>query len=324
MCTAISYRRNNTYFGRNLDLELSFNEKVVITPRNYLFNLKNGKAYRNKFAIIGMASVVNDYPLYYEASNEKGLSLAGLNFPGNAVYLPFKNDKENIAPFEFIPWILGQSESVSQAKTLLENLNLLNVCFAAEIPNSPLHFMLSDKSESIVIEPLEHGIKIYDNPYDVMTNNPPFDYHLWNMQGYLNLSPKNGKNEFSMQYDLQNYAVGMGAIGLPGDYSSLGRFVRAAFNLTNSQNNDTEEDNVTQVFHILDSVSMVKGAVKTDDDKDDVTLYSSCINTDKGIYYYKTYNNSQITAISLNNVDINSNSLFVYDLNKSQAIKFDN
>lgn len=324
MCTSIAYRKKDLYFGRTLDVEFTFNERVVITPRNYLFKLRNGQDYRNSFALIGMAAVVQDYPLYYEAANEKGLAMAGLNFPQNACYRDPKENMDNIAVFEIIPWILGQAESLDDVRKLLKKLNLTNLPFAENFPTSPLHFMISDHTGSIVVEPRENGLQIYDDPYDVMTNNPPFDYHIHNMQRYRTLSPGNGDNRFSSQYSLSPYAVGMGAEGLPGDASSTSRFVRAAFNLTNSYSDGSEMDHVTQFFHVLDSVAMVKGATLTDSGKYDITLYSCCINTDKGIYYYTTYNNHQITAVNLHHTDLNSDSLTVYPLNNSQQIEYSN
>ncbi len=324
MCTSLSYRKSNHYFGRNLDLEYSYNEKIVITPRNHLFPLRNGKDFYTKYALIGTAAILNEYPLYYEASNESGLVMAGLNFPGNACYLDPKSDTENITPFEFIPWLLGQASTLSEVKELLQNLTLTNIPFAKEMPLSPLHFMISDKEHSLVVEPMKDGLHIYDNPYDVMTNNPPFEYHMWNMNNYMNLTPKIGKNNFSSEYELKTYCVGMGAIGLPGDTSSASRFVRAAFNLTNAPLEDNEDANVTQVFHILDSVSMLKGSTLTEDKKNDITLYSCCINADKGIFYYKTYDNNQINAICLNRVNLDGDHLYIYALNKKQHVNYQN
>ncbi len=323
MCTTFSYRPGDHYFGRNLDIEYSYNEQVVITPRHRLFHLRNGADFRTTYALIGIATVMEDVPLYYEAANEAGLAVAGLNFPGNAVYSDPKEGMNNITPFELIPWILGQAKTVAEVRSLLANLNLTNIPFSAAIPLAPLHFMFSDKRESLVLEPTAEGLQIYENPYDVMTNNPPFPFHLANMHNYLNLSPKNGANQFSSQYSLRNYGVGMGAIGLPGDASSASRFVRTAFHLTNSHS-DTELENVGQVFHILDSVAMLKGCTITDDGKDDLTLYSCCINVDRGIFYYKTYNNSQITAVQLHNADLDGNQLTVFPLQREQAVLYQN
>lgn len=324
MCTSLCYRKQDLYFGRNLDLEFSYNEQVVITPRNFRFDLRNGQTLRTRYAMIGMATVMNNYPLYYEASNEKGLCMAGLNFPGVAEYHDPREGADNIMPFEFIPWILGQAQSLQEVRALLERINLANIPFAPQVPLAPLHFMISDQQASIVVEPMADGLHIHENPYDVMTNNPPFDYHLWNTRNYRNLSAHNGSNQFSSQYDLNTYAVGMGAIGLPGDTSSASRFVRAAFNLTNSYSDDNEAANVSQVFHVLDSVSFVKGATYTEDNKMDLTRYSCCINADKGIFYYKTYDNSQITAIRMDHADLDSSNLTVYDLVTDQQIRYDN
>ena len=112
MCTAATYYSKDHYFGRNLDLEFSYKETVTIMPRNYSFSIRHEADIDNHYAIIGMAYVVDDYPLFYDGINEKGLGMAGLNFPDNAFYMPQEDGKDNIAPFEFIPWILGQCASV--------------------------------------------------------------------------------------------------------------------------------------------------------------------------------------------------------------------
>ena len=139
MCTSISYKANDHYFGRNLDLEYSYNETVVITPRNYSFSFRRAASLDVHFSMIGMAFVVDGYPLYYDATNEHGLSMAGLNFPTNADYKEPADGKENNTPFEFIPWILGRCKTVDEARMLLSGLNLINESFSEELPLSPLH-----------------------------------------------------------------------------------------------------------------------------------------------------------------------------------------
>ena len=218
MCTAVCYRSNDSYFGRNLDLDRGYGENVVITPRNYEINMRCEKPIKSHYAMIGMATVIDSFPLYYEATNEMGLSMAGLNFPENAVYCQFAKDKDNVTPFEFIPWILAQCACVDEAKALLEKINLVNAHFSEQLPLSPLHWMISDKNGSIVAEPLRDGVKIYDNPFEVLTNNPPFEY----------------------------------------------------------------------------------------------TRYSSCCNMDMGIYYYTTYDELEIKAINMNDVELNQSCLYAY------------
>lgn len=299
MCTCINFKTKDNYFGRNLDLEYRFNEKVVITPRNYKFNLKNGTSITSKYSMIGMATVVSNYPLYAEATNEKGLSMAGLYFPKNACFFKEEDNKLNLSPYELILYFLGLYSSISEIKKDIANLNITNTPFSKEMPVSDLHWMISDESECIVIEQMEDGLKVYNNPIGVLTNNPPFEYHLNNINNYSNLSPYNSENTFSNKINLNQYGQGMGAIGLPGDNSPASRFIRASFNKLNSKCEDDEKSSVTQFFHILDSVSMVQGTTITKENKNDITTYSCCINTSKGIYYYKTYTNNQIIAIKM-------------------------
>ena len=315
MCTCINLKTKDQYFGRNLDLEYRFNEKVVITPRNY--NVKNIDI---KYAMIGMATVSDDYPLYAEAANEKGLAMAGLYFPNNAYYNELMKNKINLAPYEFILYILGNFKSVKEVKEIINDINITNVKFN-NLPLADLHWMISDDKDCIVVEQVKEGLKVYDNEIGVLTNNPQFSYHLTNINNYINLSPKNRENTFSDKINLANYGQGMGAIGLPGDNSPASRFIRAAFNKLNSVCDDDEESTVTQFFHILDSVAMTKGSVITKENNYDITTYSSCINTTKGIYYYKTYNNNQITAIKLNNINMNYDKLSIYELIEKQQIK---
>ena len=310
MCTCINFKTNDYYFGRNLDLDYNFNEKVVITPRNY--QLKNNLLV--KYAIIGMATVVDDYPLYADAVNEYGLAMAGLYFPHNAYYNNYDAKKTNVTSYELIPFILGNFKSIKELKDILYTLNITNESFNDKLPVADLHWMISDGDNCIVIEQVKSGLKVYINKVGVLTNNPEFPYHLTNLNNYINLSPKNKENTFSNKINLYNYGEGMGALGLPGDNSPSSRFVRAAFNKLNTVCNNDEESSVNQFFHILDSVLMTKGSVITENDRYDITIYSSCMNISKGIYYYKTYNNSRINAIRLSENTINNKRLTIYDL----------
>lgn len=324
MCTCIEFNTKDTYFGRNLDLEYRFNEKVVITPRNYEFQLKNGAIINPRYAMIGMATVVEDYPLYAEAVNETGLSMAGLYFPENAYFFNGEKDKLNLAPYELIPYFLGQYSTVAEMRDSIENLNITNVPFSENLPISELHWMISDGKECIVMEQTQEGLRIYDNPIGVLTNNPPFYYHMANLNNYMNLTPHYGENRFSNKINLQQYGQGMGAIGLPGDSSPAARFVRAAFHKLNSVCDEDEESSITQFFHILDSVAMVQGTTITAEGKYDITAYSCCVNIDKGIYYYKTYMNNQITVIRMTEKEKNKKDLSVYQLREEQQIRYEN
>ena len=324
MCTAITYYTKNHYFGRNLDLEYSYKETVTVTPRNYEFQFRNVENINNHYAIIGMAYVTNNFPLYYDAINEKGLGMAGLNFPGNADYKEIQNGKNNIAPFEFIPYILSQCSNIEEAKKILQNVNIAKINFSDDLPVSPLHWIISDKEKSITVESVKEGLKIYDNPVGVLTNNPTFDMQLFNLNNYMNLSIEPPQNNFSKELNLETYSRGMGAMGLPGDLSSASRFVKATFTRMNSKSGDSESESISQFFHILESVYQQRGCVHMGEDKYEITIYSSCCNMDKGIYYYTTYENSQITGIDMYKENLDDSKLISYDLIKGQQILMQN
>ena len=313
MCTAVSYKNGDAYFGRNLDLERGYGEGVVITPRRYLLPMRKVQTLPNHYAMIGMATIADNFPLYFDATNEKGLSMAGLNFPGNAVYHDCVPGKDNIAPFELIPWVLGQCASVAEAKQLMSRMNLANISFSEQLPASPLHWMISDKNFSIAIESLADGLHVYDDPFEVLTNNPPFDYHRINMSNYMSLHAGPADNHFRENAHLHNYSLGMGAIGLPGDFSSASRFVRAFFVKENSGAARDEASSINQFFHILNAVAMPKGCVWTERGFE-YTRYSSCCNADKGIYYYTTYNNLQISSVCMHDVDLEESCLYCYNV----------
>jgi len=314
MCTASNYITKKHYFGRNFDYEISYNERVCITPRNFIFSFRLIDDIKTHFAIIGITAGIDEYPLYYDACNEKGLSIAGLNFAGNACYLEEKKDMINITPFEFIPYLLSNFYTVSEVKKALKNINLVNINFSEGLPLSPLHWMISDENEAIVVEPLEDGLKVYDNPVGVLTNNPPFDKQLSTLNKYMGLSNKNPKNTFSDDYDLDEYSRGMGAIGLPGDLSSSSRFAKVAFTRANSHAGEGESESVSQFFHILHSVEQQKGCTFISEDLYEYTIYTSCYSTNDAVLYYTTYNNNQIAKVEMANENLGSDKLIFYDL----------
>ena len=324
MCTAATYKTRDHYFGRTLDYEFSYQEQVTIMPGNFPFSYRMASAPEKHYSIIGMATVIKDYPLFYDATNEKGLSMAGLNFVGNACYNEPAEGKDNIAQFEFIPWILGQCTNVEEARELLWRINLVNVSFSEQFPVSPLHWMISDREKSITVESVKEGLKIYDNPVGVLTNNPPFEYQMFNLNNYMGLSRETPENTFSDKLDLKRYSRGMGAMGLPGDLSSASRFVKAAFTKMNSISGDSESESISQFFHILGSVTQQRGCVHMGNDQYEITIYTSCCNTDKGIYYYTTYENSQISGVDMHRDNLDGDTLICYPLIKGQQIRMQN
>lgn len=321
MCTAVSYKTQDFYFGRTLDYQHSYIEEVTITPRNFPFEFRDTGVLKTHFAIIGMAYVCEGYPLYYDAINEKGLCMAGLNFVGNAHYSPPLDNSCNVAQFELIPYILSRCDSVKSAREQLEKINITNETFNSKLPAAQLHWIVADKAEAITIECTREGVLIYDNPIGVLTNNPPFPMQMFNLSNYIHVSNKEPQNLFSDKISLKAYSRGMGALGLPGDLSSQSRFVRAAFAKLNSVSGRCETESISQFFHILGFVSQTKGLCEVKKGEYEITIYTSCCNADKGIYYYTTYNNHQITAVDMQRHDLDSADLKRFPLILEEQIK---
>lgn len=263
MCTAINTPR---FFGRNLDWTEDFGEEPFARD-----------------GIVGMAKVVKGYPLFFEGINQSGLGVAGLNFAGNAHYNEKRSDKTNVPSFELIPFLLKSCGTIREARTLLSYVNITKDAFSNELPPSPLHFLVADENESITVEPTTEGLKIYDNPVGVLTNNPEFPYHLTRLCDFSGVTAEPPSNRFSKRLSLTPYSFGMGVIGLPGDLSSSSRFVRACFFKENST-----EDTPSQFAHLLSSVEQIKGAVRSDKGNE-YTIYSSFFDRKEKLYYYKRY-----------------------------------
>lgn len=324
MCTAASYRTKGFYFGRTLDYEFSYGDEVTVTPRRYPFLFLRAGELRQHYAMIGMAHVEGDYPLYYDAVNEKGLGMASLNFVGNAEYHPPRQDRDNVTPFEFIPWILGQCATLEEAKVLLERINLVDIPFSDTLPLARQHWLIADRTGALTVESVADGLRVYDNPVGVLTNNPPFDQQMFCLNNYRNLSASTPENHFSKELPLQVYSRGMGGLGLPGDLSSQSRFVRVAFVKMNSLSGTSEEESVNQFFHILGSVEQQRGCCDLGGGKYELTIYTSCCSADTGIYYYTTYENHQITGVSMFNENLDAVLPIRYPLRQKEQIRMEN
>ena len=314
MCTAATYKTKDFYIGRTLDYEFSYGEEVVVMPRAYPLEFRHAGRRDAHYAMIGMAHMADGYPLYYDAANEKGLGMAGLNFVGNAAYAECADGRDNVSQFEFIPWVLCQCASVREARALLSRMNLVGTCFSAHFPAAQLHWIIADAQEAITVESVKDGLKIYDNPVGVLTNNPPFEQQMFALNNYIGLSARQPENRFAQALPLQTYSRGMGALGLPGDLSSMSRFARVAFVRMNAVSGESEAESVSQFFHILGAVDQQRGCCEVSDGKYEITIYTSCCNATRGVYYYTTYGNHQITAVDMRRENLDGSALIRYPM----------
>lgn len=324
MCTAAAWKPGNFYLGRTLDNHCGYGEAVVLTPRNFPLDFGAAGCSQTHYAMLGMAAVMEGYPLYYDAMNEKGLAMAGLNFVGNAVFQKPAPGQINIPQFAFLPWLLCQCATVAEARDLLANTRLTDTPFSPEFPAAQLHWILGDEAETIVIESTADGLHMYDNPAGVLANNPPFPEQLRNLARYMHLSNRAPVNRLFPKVPLVADSLGMGAIGLPGDLSSPSRFVRIAFTQAHTLPGATEEENITRFFRIMNSVNQVKGCSDLGDGAYEITLYTSCCSASTGVYYYTTEHNTQITGVDMHRCNLDSDTLQSFPLLKKPGILLQN
>jgi len=313
MCTCINITGRSGFFGRTLDLDYSFNEKVIITPRNYIIDFKCEKSIFSHYAIVGIGTIVENFPLYAEASNEHGLSIAYLNFNGFARYNEIKKDKLNLAVYEVGLFFLSKYKNVDQIKNEIEKINIINIPYNDKTSLTDLHIMIADNKESIVIEQTSYGLKVYENKYNVLTNNPEFSFHENNLSRYMGLSNLSPTNNIDKCIDFNVYSLGFGAMGLPGDYSSPSRFVRAFFNKSKVVFPEDNKERIITYFKLLDSVSIIKGCVKTSNGYH-YSRYASCFSYNDKSFYYKTYYSNEIVKINMFNKDLSQNKLIAIEL----------
>ena len=322
MCTAISDNGCCHLFGRTLDIECSYGEMAVVTPRNFRLAFLHEGAVARHLSIMGIACIRQNVPLYYDAVNEAGLAAAGLNFPSNAVYRAPEEGVHNVASFELIPWVLSQCETLEAAIKLLKKTNITSDCFSPDMPATPLHWLIADKSGAVTVESVAGGLKIYENSFGVLTNNPPFPYHQTSIANFMHLDSRPAQNNLCPSLDLAPYSRGMGAMGLPGDLSSPSRFVRAVFAKNHTAPASVEQDAVSRFFHLMDTVSVPCGCVKTQEGKSVLTVYTSCASTGTFTYYFTTYRNRRIRAVCPNDAQREASDLLLFSMQDSEDMLY--
>lgn len=315
MCTAISFNSSRHLFCRTLDLDSSHGESVVCTPRSFRLNNRHRSSLLEHYAILGVGCVFDDTPLYYDAFNEKGLAAAALNFPGEAVYFPKRTGAINVASFELITAVLSQCASLSEATCMLEGANITDDSFSAALPTTPLHWIIADKSGSVTLESTVNGLRIYENPFGVLTNSPVFSYHTTHVADFIKTDSEPPENKITKGARLLRYSNGLGAMGLPGDFSSSSRFVRAVF-----LKNHSFGGGVSSAFDIMDNLSVPRGAVITDTGKPFVTVYTSVADTDEKVYYFTTEDSRRIRAVNMSDEFMTSDSLSVFPMQEKEKI----
>lgn len=303
MCTGVRFSddKGEMYFGRNLDWSVPYGQKVVITPRGHKYNSAFlGEMTMKAGAVIGMAIVVENTPLYFDCANESGLAIAGLNFPGYAKYADAAVDgKTNVAAYEFPLWAVANFTTVDEAEKALKEVAIVAKPINEQYPVSQLHWIIGDAKRSIVVEYTERGMEIFHNDVDILTNQPGYGWHQENLRNYMNLFPQMPKDVKWNKAKMTAFGSGSLMRGLPGDYYSPSRFVRVAYLNTHYPVKSTEEENVSRLFHTLTGVAMIDGAAQMADGACEKTIYTGGYSTATKTYYYNTYEDPAIQKVAM-------------------------
>ena len=302
MCTGIRYTdgSGNLYLARNLDWTTGYGERVVLTPTGYATKSPFGAVPEIKHAVIGMGIVEEDTPLYFDCGNDAGLAVAGLNFPGYAQYAdgPVEG-KTNVAAFEFPLWVASQFASVDEAEAALGNVAIVDRPINEKFPSSMLHWIIGDSKRAIVVEYTSSGMHVFHDDVDVLTNQPGFEWHHENLRNYLNLSPGFPEEVVLNQAHLVPFGSGSQMRGIPGDYYSPSRFVRASYVNAHYPQKTTEEENVSRAFHTLQQVAMVDGSAAMGTGEYEKTIYTGLFSAQTMTYYWNTYDDPAVQSAAM-------------------------
>lgn len=306
MCTGLRFSDNqgNLYFARNLDWSCGYGQRVVITPTGYQTHSPFGAVPEVKHPIIGMGIVAEDTPLYFDCANDRGLAVAGLNFPGYARYeTDALEGKVNVAAFEFPLWVVANFASVDEVEAALADVAIVDKPVNDQLPSSFLHWIIGDAARSIVVEYTAAGMQVFHDDVDVLANQPGFAYHAENVRSYLNLVSDMPEPVKWREAELSPYGSGAGMRGLPGDYYSPSRFVRIAYLNAHYPQKDSEEENVSRMFHSLAGVAMIDGAARMGNGDFEITVYTGGFSSRTNTYYYSTYEDPAIRSVALGDYD---------------------
>lgn len=323
-CTSILLKATDGTVIRSRSMEYSVpaDYKVVTVPRNVkyngLFPVNNkGLKWTGKYGVVGITfeAVPGNIQMIADGLNEKGLSCGELYFAQSVGYTHYSSQYENtaLAPWSFPQWVLSNFATVEEVKkglngivitdTEMEGLGLL-----------PLHYIVCDTTgKSIVIEPINGKLQVSDNPFGCMTNNPSFDWHMTNLQCYLNLGNKNiTSKDFNTASGgkIQVNAIGSGNayLGLPGDAESPSRFIRTVFYTQSATPVDNAADLLNQSIGIMNNFFLVKGFIVEDkliakDAKYGYSQWEVFNDLTNKIFYFRSYSNLNIRKIDLKKID---------------------
>lgn len=321
----------STVNGRTVEFGIDLDMSVAVVPRGYAFVGKtpsgSGLAYKAKYAAAGIYCF--DSPVLMDGINEKGLVAAAFYFPGYASYakMSASNQSRGLSPVDFTNWILTQFATLEEVKAGIKSVVIAPTVLEnwGSTP-PPFHYIVYDKSgRSIVIEPIDGALVVYENDLGVITNSPTFDWHITNLGNYVNLTPYNVGALTLRNLTAQGFGQGSGMLGLPGDFTPPSRFVRATFFSVAALPSKDSSEAVDQTFHILNQFDIPLGSVRQKEQgatSYDYTQLTSVKDPQTLEYFFRSYDNEAIEYVNLSHFDLNSKEIKAMRVQGKQS-KFD-
>lgn len=323
MCTGIRLNAHNgaVVFARTLEFAQDIESSIILIPRNFTFQgttpsgEPRGLRWQSKYAVVG-ANAASQIGVI-DGVNEKGLAGGLFYFTDYAQYqeVPKEQAQNSIASWELLTLILTSCSRVDEVKKLVSSIYVSSAVFQGWGITPPLHAIVHDaQGNSVVIEYVQGKLMLYDNPLGVFTNAPPFDWHITNLNNYVNLGVFNVNEKQLNVFNLKATSQGSGMLGLPGDFSSASRFVRAVAYSQSVIDIKNEEDARNNAFHILNLFDIPRGSVRQMENGQvayDYTQWTSASDLRNKKYYYRTYEDQQIRGVDLMQLQIDGSQVII-------------
>jgi len=316
-CTSFLLRTSDggAVYGRTMEFGFQLTSDAIVIPRRFAFTAtgpggKPGLVWAAKYGAVGLNAF--GAPVLTDGMNEKGLAGGILYFPDYAGYAdPARTDPATaMAPWEFLTWALTSFATVAEVKGALPGVHIIDVAEPNLGVAPPFHYTLHDASgASIVIEPVKGELKVYDNPFGVMTNSPEFDWHLTNLRNYVKLSPVNTAPLAIDGQTIPPLGQGSGLLGIPGDPTPPSRFIRALGLAISAKRVPGGDESVRLAEHILNNFDIPRGFVKPgagDHGPLEFTQWSTVAELTTKKYYVKTYEDQVLRGIDLMSFDLDA------------------
>ena len=310
----ITAKDGTVLIARSMEFAANLNSNVRSQPRGKTFttvtpNGKPGMSWTSQYGYLYFDGM--DVDAVIDGMNEKGLSIEALYLPGETQYqtVPTGKDKQAIPYLLLGNWILGTFSTVEDVRKGIENAYV----FAQKMPTLgdmifPLHYVVYDKQgQSIVLEFVNGKMHIYTNDVGILTNSPTYDWHVTNLQNYVNFSPYAPRPIVAGGMTFSGTGQGAGSVGLPGDVSPPSRFVKVAFLKKNAYTVDDARGALNLAEHIINTVDIPMGTVRVKrqnaSEQGDYTQWVILKDLTHNVLYYRSYHHLNLRRISMDKVD---------------------